>query len=81
MTKVEKPVFKHDCECCNFLGHWVEQDLYFCGTNGGAGPTVIARFSSDGPDYSSGLKFADHFPHLREARDRAVKKGLLKAVF
>jgi hypothetical protein len=39
------------------LGQHGESDLYFCQQMLG-GPTVIARYSSEGPDYSSGLEFA-----------------------
>jgi hypothetical protein len=49
-----KPQFEHDCEDCKFLGSYDGRDLYFCP---GGGPTIIARRSSDPPDYSSGLCF------------------------
>ena len=56
---MDKPKFKHDCSCCTFLGVTKYDneyyDLYFCA---GAGmPTVIARFSDEGPDYMSGMNF------------------------
>ena len=64
------PHFKHDCECCTFLGaidvpvkmnqYDKHLDLYFCG-QGGFGSTVIARFGSEGPDYMSGLSFPEVF--------------------
>ena len=71
-----KPKFKHDCDCCNFLGHHQEHDLYHC-SQGGSIPTVIARWSDYGPDYSSGLSFARHIPILGEASRRAVEMGYL----
>jgi len=46
------PVFEHDCDKCVFLGHYEKHDLYYCGENIG---TVIARWSSNGPDYASGV--------------------------
>lgn len=64
------PYFKHDCECCTFLGtvdvpatmnqEDKNLDLYFCG-QGGFGSTVIARFGSEDPDYMSGLSFPQVF--------------------
>jgi len=70
-----KPKFTHDCNCCRFLGTHEEQDLYYCHGNI---PTVIARHSSDGPDYTSGLSFVNHIPILGEAAKRALEKGYLK---
>lgn len=67
--------FTHDCDDCVFLGHEKSSDLYFC-SQGGM-PTVIARHSSEGPDYTSGLIFADRDPALAEAKRLATEKGLL----
>jgi hypothetical protein len=65
------PKFKHDCNVCNFLGHFENHDLYYCKNE----PTVIARFSSKGPDYSSGLVFADKDvnKHLYKAKQLAIE--------
>lgn len=68
--------FEHDCNACVFLGHVDKHDLYFC-PNDILGPTVIARWSSEGPDYSSGLCFICCNPLLHEAAKRAVQRGLL----
>ena len=75
-----KPKYTHDCDACTFLGHWrgsdlegnpvLDYDLYRCGTS-----TVIARYSSDGPDYISGLCFADSNSALGEAKRRAESHG------
>lgn len=46
-----EPRYTHDCEACVFFGRWGSYDLYRC-PQGGI-PTVVARFSSDGPDYMS----------------------------
>jgi hypothetical protein len=76
-TKVEtKPFFVHDCDTCTFLGSIDGHDLYVHTSD--LHPTVIARWSSDGPDYFSGLVFADHNPLLGEAKRRAVELNLLK---
>ncbi len=73
----DEPRFQHDCSCCTFLGtHKNEShdvDLYHC-DQGGSIPTVIARFSGDGPDYTSGITSDD--PLLVEARLRAQERGL-----
>lgn len=79
------PTFDHDCEQCTFLG-WIDEgpdnshrggcDLYYCGKGH---PTVIARYSSDGSDYVSGLASAGAIPVLGIARQRAINRGLLKA--
>jgi len=51
-----KPTFEHDCPSCTFLGTYEKHDLYHC--KGCTGSTVIARYSSEGPDYVSGMAFA-----------------------
>lgn len=73
----EQPYHEHDCTRCTFLGHKNGMDLYHC-VQGGVHqmPTVIARRSSEGSDYKSGLPFADTDPELAEAKRRAVAKGL-----
>lgn len=44
--------FTHDCEHCSLLGHYIDQgkqyDLYICEVD-----TLVARYSSEGPDYTS----------------------------
>jgi len=52
----EVPYHSHDCEACAFLGSvemapgkWI--DYYTCPN--GPGRTYIARFGSEGPDYTS----------------------------
>lgn len=49
-----KPLHKHDCQECTFLGTFNNQDLYTCAQFGE--PTYIARWSSNGPDYTSQSK-------------------------
>ena len=68
--------YKHDCDRCIYLGRWDEYDLYFCADDL-LGPTVVARYSSHGPDYASGLRVAAMIPELAEARTRAIAAGLL----
>jgi hypothetical protein len=82
------PTFKHDCNNCVFLGGITAggrlADLYYCDGEV-ARPTVIARYSDDGPDYSSGLAFGDldmageivagtgHIAELVVARELAIR--------
>lgn len=68
-----KPVFKHDCYDCVFLGHYNDRDLYFCAD------TVIARYGDNRPDYSSGMGFArpDGNQSLYQAKLLAIDKGLI----
>jgi hypothetical protein len=85
LTAVETPLYQHDCETCTFLGRYQAPnaqitDLYFCASE----PTVIARWSSDGPDYTSGLAFGiyhslkgDRDHALAQAFTRACERGLL----
>lgn len=70
------PNYLHDCEACVFLGGVDDYDLYWCG-QGGIRSTVIGRFSSNGPDYISGLDYARDNEKLALAVVRAFKMGLL----
>lgn len=86
----EKPKYKHDCTNCVFLGPYAENnqhyDLYVCPNDGDKISTVIARYSDDGPEYFSGLYFAELYEKdpdqegrankiLYEALKRAEEKG------
>ena len=77
---MSKPIHQHDCDRCVFLGTLDQRDLYFCPGE----PTVIARRSSDPPDYQSGLVFGltslkdrpDNY--LRAAYQLACDRGLIE---
>lgn len=69
----ETPQYEHNCSACTFLGRHNNVDLYFCAN----GPTLIARYSSYAPNYSSGLPFISSFPDIKEAAKRALAKGLI----
>lgn len=75
----DKPLFEHDCDHCVFLGSFeannVKSDLYY---HDCSDPTVIARYSSEGSDYSSSLHSATHNPHLNEAYRRAKELDLVR---
>ena len=50
--KISKtPRHIHDCDKCVFLGTWYRYDLYSCGDKDWG--TVVARYNSNGPDYTS----------------------------
>ena len=54
-----KPTFTHDCDKCRFLGtipsaNHGTVDLYVCTNDADPlGPSLIARFGDEGPDYAS----------------------------
>lgn len=75
-TSDESPRYTHDCEDCTFLGFHKHFDLYFC-EQGGAGPTVIARYGDHGSEYSSGLAHTKIMSELDAARVAAVRRGYL----
>jgi hypothetical protein len=56
MSYSKPPQWQHDCDRCRYLGQTIGggriTDLYVCGEVNRV-PTLIARFSSDGPDYYS----------------------------
>jgi hypothetical protein len=86
----ERPLFVHDCRLCTFLGRYNgpehpdtparDADLYVC-SRAAVDPkkatTVIARFSSEGSEYASGLAFAHNGRNLWlvEAKRRAEERG------
>jgi hypothetical protein len=82
------PLYEHDCEDCHYLGSTTSDnenvDLYWHDEQ----PTVIARWSSEGSDYLSGLVYLEHPGYLtgalREgyllARDRGLVDTDVRAV-
>jgi hypothetical protein len=78
----ETPQYKHDCETCVFLGRFTDNSTYTGGVDreydlyyhqGTIETTVVARFSDEGSDYSSGL-FGFN-PARVEAARRAIARG------
>jgi hypothetical protein len=53
-----KPLYKHVCETCLFLGTFNKKDLYVCSHREKLIDTLIARHSDEDSNYSSGLEFA-----------------------
>ena len=41
--------FEHDCDKCQFVGHFKAHDIYWCTSC----EEWVCRYSSDGPDYVS----------------------------
>lgn len=79
------PRYQHDCECCKYLGEFGPLDLYVHAGEGrlrSLPQTVIARASSEGPDYQSGMCFAFGMNEaLTEARRRAEAEGHIEYPF
>lgn len=76
MNDQPTPLFDHDCDHCMFLGTYNGYaDLYWCMQMGNR-PTLIARFSDDGPDYVSGIVFRRTSPELAKAYVLALARGL-----
>lgn len=92
---LEIPQFKHDTDCCVFLGRWHcvdtrwhgNYDLYFC-DQGIAPVTVLARFGNDGPEYTSSLAIAlsgqclplaEAVKRVMELLDRNLVRSCLKS--
>lgn len=72
-----KPMYKHDCAHCVYLGTKKDNDHYFCEEGGLMAPTIIIRHSSDGSDYTSGICFAKHIPEIGDALKKAIEMGLI----
>ena len=76
-----KPLYEHDCAGCRYLGTSLEDgvryDLYYCGGHEcGPGNTVVCRYGNDGPEYKSGMAFADNGKEpYAEAKRRAIFSG------
>jgi len=71
------PKFKHDCEKCIFLDTTDNTDLYYCGK---ARETIIARWSSDGPDYHSmPISVLKTIVGIKQDPLRILQKGYAKA--
>lgn len=81
-------LYEHDCQSCTYLGRHDftykngERKVYclfFCENE--LEQTVIARWSDRGPDYLSGMMFADNENSpLFEAKKRAIEQGLIKSI-
>jgi hypothetical protein len=70
-----KPRYEHDCTHCVFVGRYKEYDLYVHPSE--KYNTVVARYSSEGGEYSSGINSRQ--PELVEAQRRGYARGLCEA--
>lgn len=48
-----QPKFQHDCNKCEFLGHYYDHDVYICEREEFPRSSVVARYGDDGPAYAS----------------------------
>lgn len=77
-----QPKWQHDCSKCTFLGHYSDDkgiyDLYHCNQGSGRFPTIIARWSDNGPDYNSGMCFgkSGSIPALAKAYELTLLREL-----
>ena len=72
------PNHKHDCDNCTHLGSSESTDYYVCRRGTGSfNTTLIARYSSDGPDYGSGVQGYTINPHINLAGNLALDQGLI----
>lgn len=77
------PVYEHDCNNCEYIatvykvdGVLKVYDCYWCPSPHGI-PTIITRHSSDGPDYVSGLVFAQRG---HETLTLALELGIIRGI-
>jgi len=47
------PKFKHDCNGCKFLGHFLGYDVYVCPHGTSLYTNLIARWGNEGHEYAS----------------------------
>jgi hypothetical protein len=77
------PRYIHDCQKCQYLGRFNQFDLYVCMPKKGGRGSLIARFSNEGPEYSSVPIFPgddishvlELIPEIGEAYKRASEQG------
>lgn len=77
--------FRHDCENdCIYVGPYENFDLYVHQNSHNEAETVIARYGSDGPDYSSlpkivGLATIFQFMRSSNSDQKALGEGWKRA--
>ena len=50
---LEKPLYKHDCKKCVYLGSAQEKDFYFCNNSLTGSDSLVIRLSNKPSDYLS----------------------------
>ena len=68
-TAGRRPIWKHDCDRCKFLGSILNQDLYRCALDGGISATYLLRWSSEPSEYRSKEDFE------RETERKVIAHG------
>ena len=72
-----KPIHKHDCPKCTHLGSSDTVDYYHCKQDHRKfSGTLIARYSSEPSDYSSGMGFYNFIYDINVAGNLALDQGL-----
>jgi len=71
------PVHAHDCPKCTHLGSTKTVDYYHCKQGDSKfSATLIARYSSEPSDYSSGMGFYSFTYHINVAGNLALDQRL-----
>jgi len=73
---MDTPRYSHDCSDCVFLGQFNKYDLYFCPRE----PTIIARYSSEGSEYTSGIIFGIMRDEVRPGEGHPLRECLVRAL-
>jgi len=72
-----KPIHAHDCPECTHLGSSYTVDYYHCKQGDRKfSATLIARYSSEPSDYSSGMGFYNFTYHINVAGNLALDQRL-----
>lgn len=80
---MNKPLYKHDCKKCKFLGSYQDEDLYIDirsdKHNDSYGRiTILSRRSSNPSDYTSGLIFS--FNYWNSDKNNPMSEALVRAL-
>lgn len=72
---MSEPLYQHNCDSCVFLGTSDDVDMYYHMNEHPALRKVIARFSSEDSDYTSGWEdeVVIFNPYLTLAKKRALQ--------
>jgi hypothetical protein len=73
---MDTPRYEHDCSDCVYLGQFNKYDLYFCPRE----PTIIARYSNEGSEYTSGIVFGITSDEVRPGEAHPLRECLIRAL-
>lgn len=74
-----RPIFKHDCDVCVFLGHRNGYDTYACPQMGA--PTIVCRYGDEGANYKSGLVSSTLDSDIRWGLSEALARGIIRVTW